>query len=114
MKNISFLCRRIQIIAAVIILCVVSIDLSYGAQETTASDQSLQNYMVGYGSLINRRSRLRTTPSIKSVYPVQVNDYERAWNVNGENYKTIFVGVIPKKGSHLNAVYYQSDFRRRS
>jgi hypothetical protein len=106
MKNFSFLCKRIQIIAAVIILCVVSIDLSYGAQDTAANDHSPKNYMVGYGSLINTKSRLRTTPNIKFVYPVQINDYERAWNVHGKSYKATFVGVIPKKGAHLNAVYY--------
>ncbi|QIW10744.1 gamma-glutamylcyclotransferase family protein [Francisella sp. LA112445] len=66
-----------------------------------------QNFVVGYGSLMNDSSRMRTNPKAENVYPVEVKNFERVWGLRaGGSYRTTALLVVPKQGAHLNAVYY--------
>ena len=66
-----------------------------------------QNFVVGYGSLMNDSSRMRTNPKAKDVYPVEVKNFERVWGLRaGGSYRTTALLVVPKQGAHFNAVYY--------
>lgn len=71
-----------------------------------------QNFIVGYGSLMNDASRQRTNSDAKNVYPVEVSGFERVWGLKaGWSYRTTGLLVIPKKEGRLNAVYYPVDYK---
>lgn len=70
--------------------------------------QKDNNYIIGYGSLMQRESRKSTHPNAMDVYPVEVKGFKRIWGIHGQNYKTTFLTVIKDKDSYLNAVYYPS------
>ena len=65
-----------------------------------------KNYIIGYGSLMERESRLITNPQAHRVEPVLVKGFQRAWGQNGGNYKTTFLTLIEKKDAKLNAIFY--------
>lgn len=68
-----------------------------------------QNYIIGYGSLMQANSRQRTNPKANVVYPIMINSFMRAWGIHGDTYKTTFLTVLKHRGSSLNAVYYPAD-----
>ena len=37
------------------------------------------NYIIGYGSLMQASSRIRTDPHAQQAYPVEVKGFERVW-----------------------------------
>ncbi|NDD06887.1 MAG: gamma-glutamylcyclotransferase, partial [Proteobacteria bacterium] len=65
-----------------------------------------KNYIIGYGSLMERESRMITNPQAHRVEPVLVKGFQRAWGQNGGNYKTTFLTLIEKKDAKLNAIFY--------
>ena len=65
-----------------------------------------KNYIIGYGSLMERESRIITNPQAHRVEPVLVKGFQRAWGQNGGNYKTTFLTLIEKKDAKLNAIFY--------
>ncbi len=75
-------------------------------------DENQQNYIVGYGSLINDKSRQRTNPDATNVYPIDVKNFERVWGLRASgSYRGTFLLAVPKESAHLNAVYYPTDYR---
>lgn len=68
-----------------------------------------KNYIFGYGSLIERESRLRTTPNAKVVFPVKVNGIQRGWfaRTGVAGLSTTFLGCIQSEGNHTNGVIYE-------
>ncbi|WP_109098537.1 gamma-glutamylcyclotransferase family protein [Aquimarina sp. AU58] len=68
-----------------------------------------QNYIFGYGSLIESESRLRTTPNAKDVYPVIVSGLKRGWfaRTGGNSLSTTFLGCIKDSKSIVNGVIYK-------
>ncbi|MFZ9219603.1 MAG: gamma-glutamylcyclotransferase family protein, partial [Candidatus Fonsibacter ubiquis] len=65
-----------------------------------------KNYIIGYGSLMERESRMITNPQAHRVEPVLVKGFQRTWGQNGGNYKTTFLTLIEKKDAKLNAIFY--------
>lgn len=67
-----------------------------------------QNYIFGYGSLMERASRQRTTPDIHTVYPVRVEGVQRGWWLRGVpiGYSTTFLGSRAVKGGVCYGVIY--------
>jgi hypothetical protein len=65
-----------------------------------------KNYIIGYGSLMERESRIVTNPQAHRVEPVLVKNFQRVWGQNGGNYKTTFLTLIEKKDAKLNAIFY--------
>lgn len=65
-------------------------------------------YIVGYGSLMQEASRLRTAPSAKEAWPVRVKGYRRAWIAQGApvGFSTTFLGVKINTYSTLNAALF--------
>lgn len=68
-----------------------------------------QNYIFGYGSLVERESRLRTTPNATDVYPVIVSGLKRGWfaRTGGNSLSTTFLGCIKDSNSIVNGVIYK-------
>ena len=96
-------------------LLVITIFSLY-LQNTFAATQCNQpinsekdNFMIGYGSLIEAQSRQRTNPEAKNVYPVEVSGFKRTWGKPSANYKTNFLTLVKDKNASLNAVYYPID-----
>jgi hypothetical protein len=65
-----------------------------------------KNYIIGYGSLMQKESRKSTNPNAKNVYPIEVKGFKRVWGINGGNYRATFLTLIKDKEKSLNAVYY--------
>lgn len=65
-------------------------------------------YLVGYGSLMEEASRLRTAPSAKTALPVRVQGFRRAWIAQGSpvGFSTTFLGVSQDKAARMNAVLF--------
>ena len=65
-----------------------------------------KNYIIGYGSLMEKESRMRTNKSAKNVKPIIVKDFKREWGHRSNRYKITFLTVSKKKNAQINAVYY--------
>lgn len=59
----------------------------------------MKNYIFGYGSLMEKESRLRTTPNAINIYPVKIYSYVRGWWAKGSSIglSTTFLGCVPSK-----------------
>lgn len=70
-----------------------------------------KNYILGYGSLIEKESRLRTTPSAKVVFPVKAHGFKRGWfaRTGVEGLSTTFLGCIRDNSHWINGVIYEVD-----
>jgi hypothetical protein len=89
---------------SIILLFIFSNVFASNCRPTINSSQN--NYMIGYGSLINDQSRLTTNPRAKYAYPLMLHGFKRVWGVHGGHYKTTFLTIIPSDTSSLNAIYY--------
>jgi cation transport regulator ChaC len=74
-------------------------------------DASRSQYVIGYGSLMLDESRKRTSPQAGPANPVEVRGYRRGWFARPVTvgYGTTFLGVVPDREGHFNAVIYQVD-----
>ena len=56
----------------------------------------MKNYIFGYGSLIEKNSRLRTVPSALNAFPVKIRGYARGWwsRTGNVGLSTTFLGCI--------------------
>ena len=68
-------------------------------------------YIVGYGSLMQDDSRMRTSPRAGPAHPVEVEGYRRGWFTRGGGTGpgTTYLGVRSEAKSRINAVIYQVD-----
>jgi cation transport regulator ChaC len=66
------------------------------------------NYVLGYGSLIDRASRLATTPRAFAAYPVIVDHLARGWWSHGRpiGFSTCFLGATADPDARCNGVLY--------
>ena len=76
-----------------------------------APDGTQAQYVVGYGSLMQDSSRMRTAPHAGPARPVMVKGYQRGWfsRSQGHGLATTYLGVVADVTSSLNAVLYQID-----
>ncbi len=67
-----------------------------------------QNYIFGYGSLIEDESRMRTTPSARNAFPVKVKGVRRGWWARGaaSGLTTTFLGALDDPAAECNGVIY--------
>jgi hypothetical protein len=72
-------------------------------------DSERPQYIIGYGSLMQDDSRLRTSPKAGPAHPVEVEGYRRGWfsRVKASALGSTFLGVQSEPKSHLNGVVYQ-------
>lgn len=73
--------------------------------------QAMKEYIFGYGSLIEKESRLRTTPNAATVYPLRVHGFKRGWfgRTGVPGLSTTFLGCV-KDENHdttVNGVIYE-------
>lgn len=62
-------------------------------------DQTLPQFIVGYGSLMEEASKQRTAPDTGLNRPVLVHGFQRAWNARGNKigFSTTYLGVDAPK-----------------
>ena len=69
-------------------------------------------YIIGYGSLFDKKSRQRTLSNVNKIQPILLNGYERSWNA-AENItptlSTTYVGVKKNDNAYINAIVFEID-----
>ncbi len=68
-----------------------------------------QNYIIGYGSLMQSQSRQRTTPNATHAYPIEVRGFKRVWGFHGGHYPVTFLTLLRAPKQRLDGVYYAED-----
>jgi cation transport regulator ChaC len=68
----------------------------------------MQQYIFGYGSLIEQASRMRTAPAARYILPARVRGYVRGWwaRTGSIGFTTTFLGAVPKPTASINGVVY--------
>ena len=68
-----------------------------------------QQFIFGYGSLLESQSRARTSPSALYASPVNVAGIQRGWfdQVGGVSLSTTYLGAVPDPNSNCNGVIFQ-------
>ena len=91
----------------------VSDDLKLLANTSSAAcnkkpDPSLTQFIVGYGSLMQKASRLRTAPNAETAYAVELKGYRRGWFTKGSStgFSTTYLGAVTDPSAHINAVIF--------
>ncbi|PPK85423.1 gamma-glutamyl AIG2-like cyclotransferase [Neolewinella xylanilytica] len=70
----------------------------------------MKQFVFGYGSLIERASRVRTTPEATEVHPIVIHGYQRGWyaHVNVPGLTTTFLGCRRSDGPEsVNGIMYE-------
>jgi len=62
-----------------------------------------RHFIVGYGSLINSRSRAKTGETGR-IWSVKISGFERHWSVMSADFGMSSVAVIPKEDAYCNGV----------
>ena len=91
-------------ILIIIFLFITSI--SKASECNLSPEKGSKNYIVGYGSLMEKDSRTRTNKDARNVKPLMVKNFERTWGQRSARYKITFLTIKKKEGAKLNAVYY--------
>ena len=89
-----------------IIILILSTQLVHSQECNLNPERGSKNYIIGYGSLMDKDSRTRTNKSAFVVKPILIKGFERTWGLNGGMYKITFLTIIKKENSVVNAVYY--------
>jgi Gamma-glutamyl cyclotransferase, AIG2-like len=68
-----------------------------------------QNFIFGYGSLVEDESRQRTTPSARDAWPARVKGVRRGWWARGaaSGLTTTYLGAISDPTAVCNGVIYK-------
>jgi hypothetical protein len=76
--------------------------------ETGGGSKGPQNYIFGYGSLIEDESRGRTTPSARDAWPCVVRGILRGWWARGaaSGLTTTYLGALDDPKAKCNGVIY--------
>ena len=90
----------------IIIVLIFSTQLAQSQECNLNPEQGSKNYIIGYGSLMDKESRIRTNKSAFVVKPILIKGFERTWGLHGGMYKITFLTIIKKENSIVNAVYY--------
>jgi len=67
------------------------------------------NFIFGYGSLVESQSRARTSPSALYASPVVIQGIQRGWfdQTGGVSLSTTYLGAVPDPNSKCNGVIFQ-------
>lgn len=74
-----------------------------------APDDGERQFIVGYGSLMQRQSREQTAPRAKDGRPISLVGFRRGFFAQGAmpGFNTVFLGVVPNVESAINAVVFE-------
>jgi hypothetical protein len=89
-----------------LLVFIISSELVYAEECNLNPEKGSKNYIIGYGSLMDKESRTRTNKSALVAKPILIKGFERTWGHNGGMYKITFLTIFKKEEAFLNAVYY--------
>lgn len=74
-----------------------------------AIDLAEPQYMIGYGSLMQRESRLRSAPGSSENLPIRLSGFSRSWSARGwpTGFSSTLVGVERDPGARIVASIYR-------
>lgn len=100
------LCLQLGACAAHLTPALLNVDTAKECHPTIDNQQT--QWIIGYGSLMQEASRLRTAPLAKTVMPVDIAGFQRGWFATGSNtgFSTTYLGAIINKDSGFNAVVF--------
>lgn len=99
--------RPARALFVLLALCAGTATASTGADCHPLPTPGLAQYIVGYGSLMEEASRLRTAPSAKEARPVRVQGFRRAWIGKAPvGFGTTFLGITVERSATLNAALF--------
>ncbi len=93
--------------ACVLVLFIFYCDSMFAANVARPKLTAANNYLIGYGSLMQLQSRIRTVPLAVEAFPVAVTGFKRLFGMRGSHYKTTFLTVTGSSSSKMNAVYFK-------
>jgi hypothetical protein len=66
-------------------------------------------FIFGYGSLVESQSRARTSPSALYAFPATVAGIQRGWfdQVGAVSLSTTYLGAVPDPSANCNGVIFQ-------
>jgi len=72
-------------------------------------DPERPQYTIGYGSLMEDKSRTRTAPNTGPAVPAIVSGFKRTFNASGSavGFSTTYLGVMNQEGAEIAAAVYQ-------
>lgn len=95
-----------------------SLFLSFSVQSSHAEyndchpkiNEAFNQYIIGYGSLIQTQSKKRTYPQTGENLPVVVYGFQRTWNARGFKNQTTYLGIKKNQLSEFNGVIFKLDY----
>ena len=70
-------------------------------------DESMPQYIIGYGSLMNEQSKRATDPDAGDGMPVWIKGFKRGWFSRAEaTGGPTFLGIIAQRNADMNAAIY--------
>jgi hypothetical protein len=68
-----------------------------------------KQFIVGYGSLMQQKSKCADASNVGESYPIYVTGYKRSWIMHGSpvGFSTTYLAVIRQALSKINAVYFR-------
>lgn len=96
-----------RFIVCILLAFSYSVALASSCRPAVNSDEP--QYMIGYGSLIEKTSRTHSAKGAFNAYPILVKGFERGWIQPAKitHLGIEFLGVVPKAKASFNAVYYR-------
>ena len=74
-----------------LLVFIISSELVYAEECNLNPEKGSKNYIIGYGSLMDKESRTRTNKSALVAKPILIKGFERTWGHNGGMYKITFL-----------------------
>ena len=76
-----------------------------------APDYARPQYIVGYGSFLQRASRTRTMPTVVTVLPIELRGFRRGFFFERQSpgFRTAFLGAVVDPSGSFNAVLFPVD-----
>ena len=105
-----------SLLSFLVLLLMVSGPLRSAANENKATPHchpavniKQPQFIVGYGSLMQEKSKHEDASDIGENHPVYITGFKRSWIRHGTRRKlnTTYLAVVKKPDAKLNAVYYQ-------
>lgn len=113
------LCSSVLIVMLTVMVIPVSnaIDVSKKTPLASVSvdncrplyDSTMPQFIVGYGSLMQEKSKAEDAAEIGPNFPIYVKGFERGWIEHGTDigFSTTYLGVTANASARMNAVYFK-------
>jgi len=105
----SYRCLRMVIRWMVLVVSLCGYAHADSARCRSAVDPQVSQYIVGYGSLMQEKSKREDSTNVSENIPIDVVGFERGWMVHSDDLRfgTTYLGVRVKPNAILNAVYFK-------